>query len=366
MRLNHLLKNYNWPLFLSSFFLVLFGVIMIYSTTFNLEISFLKSFFFRQIIFAIIGFTIAFIVSQIHYRTLSNYTTYLYLLILILLILVIIFGRVTRGATSWLQLGPFNFEPSELTKLVMIIVFAKYFAKRISLVLGFKEIILSFIYAAIPVFLVAIQPDFGSAFIIFLIYLGMLLMVRVSKAQLITTFSVIILASVFMWSFILLDYQKERLLNFLNPFKEPLGAGYSAIQSMIAVGSGGVLGQGLGRGYQSQLNFLPEKHTDFIYAATAEELGLIGAGAIIVLFGIFLFYITRVIKNCGDNFGKLIGVGVLIMILAQILIYIGMNTGIMPVTGIPLPFVSYGGSSLVTNLLILGILQSIWLRNKMT
>ncbi len=365
MRLTNLFKNYNWPLFLSAFFLVLFGIMMIYSTTFNLRAPFLKSFTFRQIIFALIGFGVMLIVSQVHYRALSNYTLHLYLLILVLLILVIIFGRVTRGAVSWLRLGPFNIEPSEIAKLVMIIVLAKHFAKRISLVLGFKEIILSFIYIVIPVFLVAIQPDFGSAFIIFLIYLGMLLMVRVSKTQLLVTFSVLLIASILVWSFVLLDYQKERLLNFLNPFKEPLGTGYSTIQSMIAVGSGNILGQGLGRGFQSQLNFLPEKHTDFIFAAIAEELGLVGASVIIILFGIFLFSIIRVIRNCSDNFGKLIGVGSIIMVLSQALIYIGMNTGIMPVTGIPLPFVSYGGSSLVVNLLLVGILQSIWVRNRL-
>jgi rod shape determining protein RodA len=268
----------------------------------------------------------------------------------------------TRGVYSWLNFGGFSIEPSEFVKLILVIILAKFFSTRN--IGEFKHIALSAVYAGVLIGLVFLQPDMGMAAVFFAIWF---LMLFVSGAKFKHLAAIIIFTLVLAagsWNFALKDYQKERIQAFLNPAHDPLGRGYNVIQAKIAVGSGGMLGKGFGRGTQSQLNFLPEKYSDFIFAALAEEFGFLGIG---LLFLIFIFVFSRifsVIKKVNDGFGKMLIFGIGVMIFSGFFINIAANISLLPVTGLPLPLISYGGSSLLATLLSLGIIQSVIIRNK--
>jgi rod shape determining protein RodA len=227
------------------------------------------------------------------------------------------------------------------------------------------RIIASTILLLIPLFFILKQPDIGSSVLIVGTWAVMLSVSGVSKKNLFVLFILGIMACSSTW-FVLKNYQKERIINFVNPNNDPRGSGYNVIQAMVAVGSGGLTGKGLGHGSQSHLNFLPEKHTDFIFAVIGEELGFFGAMIVLVLFGVICYRIKEISRTARDNFGYLLGVGILMMIFIQVLVNIGMNIGMMPVTGVPLPFLSYGGSSLVMMLASIGIIQSIYMRRERT
>ena len=220
------------------------------------------------------------------------------------------------------------------------------------------------VYVGIPAGLILIEPDLGSSIVLLGTWFAMLLFSPMKKKQLIILIGVLILLLAASWSFVLHDYQRQRVYTFINPAADPQGSGYNAIQSIIAVGSGGLWGRGLGRGFQSQLKFLPERQTDFIFASTAEELGLLGSMVVLGLFFLIFYRLIRVIKTARDNFGMYLSLGIFFMFFIKVLINIGMNIGILPVTGIPLPLLSYGGSSLITSFLALGIVQSIVARRK--
>jgi len=339
------------------FLLLCFGLSAIYSTS--------PSNFYRQVIFASIGFILLFLVSRLNYLNLKNYTLLLYCLAIILLILVLIFSHKIRGASSWFNFSQFGFQPVELTKLVMIIVLARYFAKRSYDIHRWRTIIISAVYLVLPIGFILIQPDLGSALVIIAIWLGISLMagIKISHAIIICLIFIIIASA--SWFFLLKDYQKNRLLVFLNPVLDPLGRGYNVIQSIIAVGSGRFLGKGLGFGSQSQLNFLPEQHTDFIFAAIAEELGFVGVFFVLVLFALFFFRCFKILFRIDENFGRFLVLGLVIYFFTHIFINIGMNVGLLPITGISLPLISYGGSNLLMTLIAIGILQSISIRTKM-
>jgi len=212
--------------------------------------------------------------------------------------------------------------------------------------------------------LVLIEPDLGSAIVIFVIWLGLLSVSKMNKKHLAILLLSAVVLSIFSWSFVLKPFQKERIYTFLNPSKDPTGSGYNVMQSIIAVGSGSLTGRGVGRGFQSQLKFLPERQTDFIFASTAEELGLFASIFILLMFGIILLRLIRIARQARDNFGMYLTLGIFFMLLVQVVINIGMNIGLLPVTGIPLPFFSYGGSSLLTTMLSLGLVQSVMARQK--
>ncbi len=357
------LKNLDWPLFAVSILLILVGLTVIFSTSFDQSSPISLNNFYRQVFFVILALFFYFLVKSINYRLYFSFTAVFYLIIIILLASLLIFGQGVRGAKSWFHLGIFRLQPSEYAKIVMILVLAKYLSKYSPRVLRFKHFFLSFLYTLIPISLIAKEPDLGTAFILFCIWLGMVLIRGVKKWQFVFILSVVILGMILSWFFMLQDYQKTRLLVFLHPTKDPLGAGYNVLQSMIAVGSGQLLGRGLGHGPQSQLKFLPEQHTDFIFAVIAEELGLVG-GAIVLFLFLFLFYrLYKISLTSSDNFGKLIITGVFVMLFSQTFINIGMNVGIMPITGLTLPLVSYGGSSLLTTMIALAIVQNIKLRS---
>lgn len=314
--------------------------------------------FYRQLIAVFLGLGLMFFFSFYDYRILNSFTTRFYFLTLILLFLVAFFGTTVRGTTGWIKLGFFNFQPVEVAKVVMILFLASFLSKKRTELSITVRIISSIVLVAVPVFLILKQPDLGSSLIIVGIWISMLLFSGIGKKNILIliVLGLGIIAS--SW-FFLESYQTDRLTNFINPYKDPKGSGYNVIQSMVAVGSGGLWGKGLGHGSQSQLNFLPEKHTDFIFAVISEELGFFGAAVVIALFAILFFRIKETAKLSRDNFGYLICVGFLTMIFLQTFVNIGMNIGMAPVTGVPLPLLSYGGSSIIMTLLGLGIIISI-------
>lgn len=318
-------------------------------------------YFNRQLIWIAIGFAFFFLAASVDWRILRSGWLLLsvYALGNVILVSLLILANAVRGARAWIQLGTFSIEPAEIMKLVLILVLAKYFSRRHVEIAHVKHIIISGLYAAFPILLIFLQPDFGSAIIYLLIWLGMILVSGVSKKHLFSVLVFGIVMLLILWFSILEPYQKTRIITFVNPASDPRGAGYNALQSMIAVGSGGIFGRGVGYGVQSRLEFLPEHETDFIFAAFAEEWGLVG---VLVLFAFYALLLRRILTAAfkgESNFEKLFGIGLFFMILSHFIIHIGMNLGILPITGISLPFMSYGGSHTITLLLGLGILMGM-------
>ncbi len=319
------------------------------------------NFFERQIIWILVSFVIFFIFSFIDFRFLkrTDILVFLFIFFSVILLLLFIVGTVANGAQSWFDFGGFSFQPADMMKLVLVLVLAKYFSRRHVEIRNIKHIFISGLYALVPFLLVLLQPDFGSAMIIFLIWFGMVLVSGISKRHLLLVFLGGTVIFVSMWFFVFADYQKDRITNFLNPLADIHGSGYNAFQSTIAVGSGEVTGKGLGFGTQSRLKFLPEPQTDFIFAAYSEEWGFVGSGLVLVLFALIVWRILQNSMYGATNFEMLFGMGIAIFFMSHILINIGMNLGIMPISGIPLPFMSYGGSHLITEFAGLGILMSM-------
>ena len=343
--------------------LLLIGLIVILSTSYSsVGIDFAN--FNKQLYFAIFGIVVMIFVSSADYRALKNYTGIFYLLACFILLAVLLYGSLIRGTSSWFSFGMFNIQPSEFVKIIIIIVMAKYLSTEKNQKNDIKKMFVSGIYIILPVLLIILQPDFGSAMVILVIWFSMLIISGLNKYSIYLIILSTIIVSVLSWSFFLEDYQKNRIVTFVNPQVDLQGAGYNVNQSIIAIGSGQIWGKGLGHGSQSQLNFLPEKHTDFIFAVIAEELGFIGVLIVMIIFAILFYRIFKIIDEVQDNFGKLLVIGVAILLAFHILINIGMNMGIMPVTGIPLPFISYGGSSLFTFLIGIGIIQSVYLKGR--
>lgn len=318
-------------------------------------------YFEKQLLWIGISFAIFFILSNFDFRFLrrTDVLVTLFLSFMGILLVLFILGSTVKGAQSWFSFGGFAFQPSDMTKLVVILVLAKYFSRRHVEIAHVRHLFISALYAFIPFFLVFLQPDFGSAMIIFFIWLGMTLVSGISKKHLSIVFGLGVVAFVSLWIFVFQPYQKARIANFLNPYADIRGTGYNAYQSTIAVGSGQFLGKGVGYGTQSRLQFLPEYETDFIFAAFAEEWGFVGVILLFICYGIVVWRILATASLGVTNFEMLFGMGVAIYLMSHFVINVGMNIGIMPVTGITLPFVSYGGSHLLTTFTALGILMGM-------
>ncbi len=359
--INKLVRT-DWILVCSVFLLLAISLTVLYSASLSTGQTGDLSIFWRQAIFALLGIFAMFFFSFGNYQILKKQSTALYFIILFVLSIVLIFGMNIRGTSGWIGIGSLRFQPVELAKLVMIIFMASFISQKRSEFGELGRVIISAVLMGVIMFLVFKQPDFGSAMVLFGIWIGMLFVSGLSRKVVIGIF-VAILSLAFIGWFHLADYQKARINTFLDPSSDPRGSGYNVIQSTVAVGSGGFWGKGIGHGSQSQLNFLPEKHTDFIFAAIAEELGFAGSIAVLVLFFVIFYRIGIIAKKATDNFGYLLAIGVLFMIFLQMLENIGMNIGLMPVTGIPLPFLSYGGSSLVVVLSAMGIINNIHIRS---
>lgn len=350
-------------LFIAVAALILIGLMIIFSTSYSSAgTDFLN--FRKQLIFSGAGIILMFAASFFDYRALKNWTGIFYIFACFILAAVLCSGPLIRGTSSWFSFGFFNFQPAEFVKIIAIIILAKYLSRTDDYSGDLKKIIVSGIYLSLPVLLIIFQPDFGSALVIAFVWFAMLFITGINKKYLALLLVSGLLLSALSWSYFLKDYQKDRIITFVNPQSDPRGAGYNVIQSIIAVGSGEIWGKGLGRGSQSQLNFLPEKHTDFIFAVIAEEMGFIGVLLVLGLFGIIFYRFFYIIKESQDNFGKLLVLGTAFTLMFHIVVNAGMNMGIMPVTGIPLPFVSYGGSSLISMLIMLGLTQSVYIKGK--
>lgn len=314
-------------------------------------------FFERQLIWIAIGVAVMGVASQIDWRFLRNSRVIVILfgVSVATLLALFVFGTVTQGALSRFDLGVLFVQPSDPIKLVLVIILAKYFSRRHVEIAQLKHIFISGVYAFVLFALVAIQPDFGSAIILFLVWFGMVLVSGISKKHVAFVAGVGIAAFAFMWMFVFADYQKARIMTFIDPMADIQGTGYSVYQSTIAIGSGQVTGKGFGYGTQSRLDFLPEYETDFIFAAFAEEWGFIGVMVLLGLFGVVLWRLITSARHGQTNFEVFFGLGVVMIFLAHLIVHIGGNVGLLPVTGTTMPFLSYGGSHLMMEFLALGI-----------
>ncbi len=272
------------------------------------------------------------------------------------LLLGALLSTPVRGVRGWINFGLFSIQPAEFIKLALIVVLAKYFSKYHVEIWRLRHIFISAIYFLIPAFLLLFQPDLGSIIILFLIWFFVIIISGIKPKHFLGSLVVMLAILIFAWIYVLAPYQKDRISGFLFPENDPLGAGYQIAQSKISVGSGGLFGRGISKGIQTQYGFLPERHTDFIFASIVEEWGFLGAVIIIFLYFIFFIGLYNVGKRAKNNFSAFFILGYAIMILAQIFINVGGNLGILPITGISLPFLSYGGSNLLVNFLGLGII----------
>lgn len=316
---------------------------------------------YRQLLWIGISFIVFLIISSLDVSFLkqSRIVLILYAVGVSLLLALIFVGSTNKGATSWFNFGGFSFQPSDYVKLTLILVLAKYLARRHVEIRAMKHVIITGIYFIIPFLLIFLQPDFGSAIILFGIWFGMIIVSGISRRHLLILFISGLGIFMLMWTFVFKEYQKDRLRTFIDPLSDIQGTGYNAYQSTIAVGSGQLLGKGVGYGTQSRLNFLPEYETDFIYAAVSEEWGFVGSFIILLLFGIVITRILVLGYQMNSNFELLFAVGVALYFMSHVLINIGMNIGLMPVTGVTLPFMSYGGSHLLVEWMALGILMAM-------
>jgi rod shape determining protein RodA len=318
-------------------------------------------YFNRQIIWISISLIVFFFLSTVDFKFLrkTGIIFGIYVAIVGVLVLLFLVGATVKGAQGWFSFGAFSIQPSEFAKLALILVLAKYFSRRHIEIRNLRHIIVSGVYAGIIFVLVALQPDFGSALIIFAIWFGMVLVSGISKKHLLLVFTIVSLVVALLWNFVFYEYQKQRIMTFIHPLQDIRGAGYNAYQSTITVGSGQIVGKGLGYGTQSRLKFLPEYQTDFIFAAYAEEWGFVGVLLLMLFYIIVLLRILKTAISGATNFEVLFGIGITIMFAAHLLVHIGMNVGIMPVTGITIPFMSYGGSHMLVTFIALGILMSM-------
>ncbi len=359
------LKNFDWILFGVMLMLVALGLLVIYSTSFKATQLVGLSDVWHQMVFAAVGLVVFFVAARTDYRAWSKMTPMLYWLMLVSLAAVLLFSRSVLGAQRWIDVGFFQFQPSEFAKIIVIIVLAKFFAEHYDQLHRGRYLLLSLAYLAVPVAFVMKQPDLGTAMVLLAIWLAMALVSRVRKLHLLAIAGVG-LALMPLGLKLLKPFQLARLQTFINPTADPLGTGYNAYQSTVTVGSGQVFGRGLAAGSQSQLNFLPSlaQHTDFIFAVLGEKLGFVGGALLLALFGVLMLRGIVIAYRSQDRFGMFLATGVVAMILFHVVINTGMNMGIAPVTGIPLPFVSYGGTSLIIGMAAIGLLESVAVRRK--
>jgi rod shape determining protein RodA len=357
-----LFRSFDYLLLLTVLAIVAISLVVIGSATMS-DIAGDAYYVKRQAVMFIVGFVLMLLVISIDYTQFYRFAPYLYVFNAILLLLVIFLGREGGGAQRWIDLRFFNLQPSELAKLIIIITLARHLAAREGNFDDVTSVLPAFLHVAIPMGLIFLQPDLGTALVFFAILFGMLFMAGAKLRHLaLYAVSGAAVGIPLLWN-IIKDYQKMRLIVFINPGLDPLGDGYQLMQSLIAVGSGGVWGKGLfAQGTQNSLNFLPESHTDLVFSVLAEQAGFIGAIVLLLLYMLLIFRVLRIGAHAKDTFGMLICIGVASMLLFHILVNVGMTIGIMPVTGLPLPFISYGANALMMNMMAVGLVLSIGMR----
>jgi rod shape determining protein RodA len=359
-------QHFDFVLFGATVALMGLGIALIYSATLasaTYTQDWWDTFFARQVIWALVGTGLMLLVAFTDYSIFANVNHLIYALTLLSLILVYAVGRITFGAQRWIDLGIFDLQPSELAKVLLIIVLAKFLADRQEHLNRLSSFLLSLLYVAVPMLFIYIQPDLGTAIVLGVSWLAMVLVagVRLKHVGLLILSG--LLASPVVW-YSLHGYMRERIFVFFDPTRDPLGAGYNINQARIAVGSGGFLGQGFARGSQSQLHFLRVRHTDYIFSVLGEELGFVGVVLLLLLFLVVIWRILRVAEMARDTFGQLIACGIATIVAFQVVANVGMNVGLLPASGVPLPFISYGGSALMALLIGEGVVQNIIIRHK--
>jgi rod shape determining protein RodA len=361
MSLSAYLRRFDWLLLVAVIPLTVFGLL----TMKSLGVGTDDYFFSRQLIWFAISMAVFTGALFFDVRFFEKRTTPLLLLwsASVALVALLFFTSSIRGVKSWFAFGPFSFEPVEPVKLALIVLLAKFFSRRHVEMGLWRHVFISAVYAGVPLVLILRQPDLGSALILFMIWSGLLMLSGIRLRQFFLLSGSAILLCALLWLFLLAPYQKERVQSFLDPLHDPQGAGYQTLQAKIAVGSGGLTGKGIGHGTQSRLNFLPESETDFIFAAFAEEWGLAGITVLFISLGILFWRLVAIGMRARANFEQLFVLGVFLFFFTHGVIHIGMNLGMLPITGIGLPFMSYGGSLLVISFLALGLVQSIAIRN---
>ncbi|PKM88684.1 MAG: rod shape-determining protein RodA [Firmicutes bacterium HGW-Firmicutes-12] len=367
MRISKLIKSMDYALLINVALILVMSFFVLHSATYNASLKHNTDYLQRQFLSTVIGISAFLFVLLIDYEKLSKYALHIYALNITLLLAVLFLGEETKGAQAWLPIGSFKFQPAELVKILLIIGLAKFLVPRVGRLNSIKDLLPVFIYVGVPLLLILKQPDLGTGLVYIAIMFGMLLAAGASPLLLggllgggIGLISLAIYAH-YTWGIWLplKDYQLMRLIIFLDPMIDPKGWGWNVIQSQIAVGSGGLFGKGWGLGSQTKYDFLPEQWTDFIFSVLAEEFGFIGSALLLLLFFFLIYRGIRIAFKAKDTFGSLIAVGVVSMFAFHILQNVGMTIGIMPITGIPLPFVSYGGSSLLANLIALGLIMNV-------
>lgn len=351
--------KFDWILIAAVALLLGVSLLALYSLSTVASVDY----FFKQSLFVTLGLAGMFFIAFSDYRHIAKYSTALYFITLLILIGVLLFGTTVRGTAGWISFGFFQVQPVEIAKVTLVIFLASFISQKKSELSEWARVIASLILSSILIFLVLKQPDLGSSLVLAAIWGGMILASGLRAKHLIVLCVLGGALASGSW-FVLEDYQKNRINTFIHPELDPRGSGYNVLQAIVAVGSGGLTGKGVGHGSQSQLNFLPEKHTDFIFAVIAEELGLIGVFLIITLYLVLLYRLKRIGEIASDNFGYLLAVGIFMMFFVQITINLGMNIGLLPVTGLPAPLLSYGGSSLLATLFATGLLLSVYQRAK--
>ncbi|MFA5927618.1 MAG: rod shape-determining protein RodA, partial [Patescibacteria group bacterium] len=341
----------------------------IYSLVFNTNQSELAS---RQGLSAVIGLLAMMVAAFSDYRLFRGTSWIFYIISIILLVLVDLFGKEAGGARNWLIIGPMQLQPSEVSKAAIILTLSSFFSGKIGNI-RWRDLLVSLLIILPSLALILREPDLGTVSVIIFIYFTLVFLSRPTRTQNITILALIVgsIAVLFVSAFavppfqnILKDYQRNRIMTFVSPTTDPYGHGYNVRQAQITIGSGGIFGKGLGHGTQSQLRFLPEPHTDFIFAGIAESFGFMGSAVFLLLYTYLIWKLISIASLAQDNFGMLVCFGVAAMLMFQAFVNVGMNAGLVPVTGIPLPFLSYGGSSLIVSLALLGLTQSIFIRHK--
>lgn len=360
-----LFTNFDWTLLVLVFLISAIGVINIYSASASYNIAG-APYYIKQFYWIVAGLILVLLACSLDYHLLDDVAYWFYGILCIVLVVVLLMGKTSMGATRWLNLGFFSIQPSEPMKVVMIMTLAR-FLSNYPAVDGFtlRDLIYPFLFIGGPAILIMKQPDLGTAIVVILIACSMIAYVGVRLSALVTCLLAAIPTIYLGWHYFLRDYQKNRVLNFINPERDPLGTGYHIIQSKIAVGSGGLFGKGFTLGTQTQLRFLPEQHTDFAFSVFAEEWGFIGCLTLLLLYLFLIFWGLHIAGRCNDRFGSLMAVGVTAMLFWHTIINIGMVIGVFPVVGVPLPLFSYGGTSMITSMIGVGILLNISMRRFM-
>ncbi len=360
-----LVTNFDWTLVGLTAAICLLGIINIYSASSSYRAATVP-FYVKQLNWMTFGLLLSLLVASIDYHILEDFSYWMYGFLILLLLAVLLVGKTSMGATRWLNLGLFSVQPSELMKIVIIVTFARFFNNyHVHDGLSVRDLAFPLLLLAVPAALIMKQPDLGTAILVILIAISMAFYVGLRWSTVLTFILVTIPMAWVGWVHLLKPYQKSRVLNFLDPERARLGSGYHIIQSKIAVGSGGFWGKGFIKGTQSQLRFLPEQHTDFAFSVFAEEWGFLGALILIVLYISLVMWGLSIARRCNDRLGGLLAVGVTAMLFWHTIINIGMVIGLFPVVGVPLPFFSYGGTSMITSMVGIGILQSISMRRFM-